>query len=96
MGHAHGRTKLSNGAVVPLKKSHLCEVSGATYIWWFDKCHTNLSQSSDKEGGSDVHTDGQSCLMERLHRSKKWKKHFYTKKNPAAGHMSLESQQIII
>ena len=58
MGHAHGRTKLSNGAVVPLKKSHLCEVSGATYIyiyiWWLDKCHTNLGQSSDKEGGSDT------------------------------------------
>ena len=26
------------------------------YIWWFDKCHTNLSQSSDKEGGSDGRT----------------------------------------
>ena len=39
-------------------KSHLCEVSGEKYIWWFDKCHTNLSQSSDKQGG----THGQTKL----------------------------------
>ena len=24
------------------------------YIWWFDKCHTKLGQSSDKEGGGDI------------------------------------------
>ena len=41
-----------DGSSQSIKKSHLCEVSVTAYIWWFDKCHTNLSQSSDKEGGT--------------------------------------------
>ena len=26
------------------------------YIWWFDKCHTKLGQSSDKEGHTHIFT----------------------------------------
>ena len=29
-------------------------MSGETYIWWFDKCHTKLGQSSDKEGAGTI------------------------------------------
>ena len=42
-----------------VEKSHLCEVSGATYIWWFDKCHKSwpILGQGRTHGHTDIHTD---------------------------------------